>query len=182
MIVLNILYIKDMEEWKDIEGYEGIYEVSSKGQVRNIRSGKVLKQQKSDKGYCKVKLRKDGVTKEYRIHRLVAMAFIPNPDNLPQVNHKSEVKTENSVDNLEWCDDEYNNHYGTGKTRSGESRKKPIIAFDGIHKLGTYYPSTKDASVFLTGREKSSNIRMALKGNRQTALGFSWDYAVECIK
>lgn len=114
-----------MEEWKNVIGYEGLYEVSNTGQVRSLdryvkysngrihlHKGKVLSSGKDKYGYLAVCLSCNGKQKIIKIHRLVAEAFIPNPNNLPQVNHKDEVKTNNRVDNLEWCDHKYNVNYG----------------------------------------------------------------------
>jgi len=96
-----------IEEWKDIPGYEGLYEVSNLGRVR--RNGKILKPSKNRYGYFQLVLSKDGTKRTFTIHRLVAYAFINNPDNLPCINHKDEDKTNNAVNNLEWCDSRYNN-------------------------------------------------------------------------
>ena len=121
------------ELWKDIEGYEGLYQVSSLGAIRSLDryrnrpsksgnmyiqryKGKVLKQTLND-GYFTIYLHKDGVNKFYSVHRLVAKAFIPNPNNLPQVNHKDENKQNNCVENLEWCTAKYNVNYGTAIER-----------------------------------------------------------------
>jgi len=123
-----------IEEWKDIKGYEGYYQVSNLGRVRSMprtihrkKFGNVyvkchiLKSTESF-GYKYVSLCK-GSQKRLRIHRLVAEAFIPNPDNLPQVNHKDEDKSNNRADNLEWCTQEYNQSYGTGRIRNGEANR-----------------------------------------------------------
>ena len=118
------------EEWRPIEGYEGLYEVSSYGRVRSLdryvktcyeayklHKGKILSPAKDKNGYLKVHLCCNGKHNIIRVHRLVCKAFIPNPDNLPEVNHKDEDKTNNSVDNLEWCDRSYNISYGTRTER-----------------------------------------------------------------
>lgn len=105
------------EIWKDIPGYEGIYIVSSFGRIRNLVSGKFIKPSQKNDGYCRVCLSKNGCGKCINIHRLVAQVFIPNPDNLPQVNHRDEDKTNNVADNLEWCDAKYNINYGTSQQR-----------------------------------------------------------------
>ena len=110
-----------MEEiWKDIKGYEGLYQISSFGRVKKTRNKeKIMKGRIRGKGYLAVTLLdKHGEQKDFYIHRLVAEAFIPNLDNLPQVNHKSEIKTDNNVENLEWCDAQYNNNYGTRTKRT----------------------------------------------------------------
>ena len=114
-----------IEEWRPIEGYEGLYEVSNTGKVRSVdryvkysngqihlHKGKVLSPVKSNFGYLLVSLCCNGKYKSISVHRLVAQAFIENPDNLPEINHKNEDKTNNSVDNLEFCDRSYNNNYG----------------------------------------------------------------------
>ena len=100
------------EAWKDIEGYETLYQVSSQGRVKNIPRNKLLKADKTSDGYLRVKLSKDGVAKNFRVHRLVAKAFIDNPSGLEEVNHKDEDKANNKVYNLEWCTREYNQRYG----------------------------------------------------------------------
>ena len=122
------------EQWKDIKGYEGLYEVSNLGNVRSldrtvkrgqgytIKEGRVLTPfYEKKKGYYQVVLAKDGKAKTYRVHRLVAIAFLENPYNYTDVNHKDEVKTNNNVDNLEWCTRKYNNNYGTKPERTRKS-------------------------------------------------------------
>ena len=115
------------EIWCPIRGYEGIYEVSDQGRVKSIGYGKerILRPGRNTCGYLLVGLRKNREQKWYLVHRLVAQAFIPNPDNLPQVNHKDENKTNNSVQNLEWCDRKYNCNYGTRNQRIS----KPVLQF-----------------------------------------------------
>lgn len=115
------------EIWKDISGYEGLYQVSNLGNIKSFNYGghgkiKLLKLE-NFKGYKRVVLSKNGKTKRYFVHRLVAMTFIPNPDDLPIVNHKDENKTNNNVNNLEWCTHEYNVNYGTRNERTSESHK-----------------------------------------------------------
>ena len=122
------------EIWKPILGYEGLYEVSSKGRVRSIErrgtKGKILKPAIHIKGYYQYALTKDSVTKWHKAHRLVAIAFIPNPHNLPCVNHKDERPENNCVENLEWCDYHYNNTYGTRIERINKKMVKPILQYD----------------------------------------------------
>lgn len=127
------------EIWKNIKGYEGLYQVSNYGKVRSLdkkvkgsnqygkiffvtKKGKQLKSRIKN-GYCNVHLIKNGVLKEFTIHRLVAEAFIPNPNNLPQVNHKDENKANNYVENLEWCTRSYNCSYGSRCERIWISRR-----------------------------------------------------------
>lgn len=101
------------ELWKNFYNYQ----VSNFGQVRNTKTKRILKQHINEHGYLIVALRIDGKTKWYRVSRLVADLFIPNPDNLPEVNHKDENKLNNHANNLEWCNRNYNVHYGTGLDR-----------------------------------------------------------------
>ena len=120
------------EEWRDIKGYEGYYQVSNLGRVRSVdrycacwssvRFVKgALKNVRPHNGYLVVDLSLNGKSKTISVHRLVAQAFIPNTDNLPQVNHKDENKQNNCVDNLEWCTCEYNIKYGTRLQRQSNT-------------------------------------------------------------
>ena len=122
-----------IEKWRPVEGYEGLYEVSNTGRVRSVdryvktcygsyrlHKGKVLSPGIRPDGYLVVSLQ----YRMFRVHRLVAEAFLPNPDNLPQVNHKDEDKSNNRVDNLEWCTAKYNNNYGTARIRAKETAIK----------------------------------------------------------
>ena len=113
------------EIWKDVVGYEQFYQVSNKGRIRRKKDNFVYKPRTFTNGYKSVLLYKDGKWsrtggKSELVHRLVALAFIPNPNNYPQVNHKDENKSNNFVDNLEWCTRKYNNNYGTAKARMME--------------------------------------------------------------
>lgn len=115
------------EIWKDIEGYENLYRISNIGRVQRVTSGRILRSYDVHLGYLQVHLCKDGKVKNMLVHRLVAMAFIPNTDNLPVVNHKDRNPSNNKVDNLEWCTQEYNSKYADAQIRKGISRRKPII-------------------------------------------------------
>ena len=119
-----------IEEWRPIEGYEGLYEVSNTGRVRSLdryvkskgesyrlHKGKMLSPVIKDNGYLQLKLYCNGKLYKKYVHRLVAQAFIPNPDNLPEVNHRDEDKTNNRADNLEFCDHKYNMNFGTRQER-----------------------------------------------------------------
>lgn len=108
-------------ELKDVKGYEGFYKVDDCGNVYSLKrattKGGVISPQKTHNGYYRVGLSKNGKLKHHFVHRIVADAFIPNPYNLSQINHKDENKTNNGVDNLEWCEQLYNVRYGTGIKR-----------------------------------------------------------------
>ena len=132
-----------MEEiWKDIEGYEGLYQVSNLGRVRSLDrvvirphpkdkhlceykiKGRILVQLPLTSGYLFVHLHKEQMHIQATVHRLVAMAFVPNPHNYPCINHKDENKHNNFVSNLEWCTSSYNKRYGTGRKSRSEGMKK----------------------------------------------------------
>ncbi len=121
------------EVWKDIQGFEGLYEISNYGNVRSLKFGKIklLKPAKNKFGYYHVILCKNGQKKEYRVHRLVANAFIPNPLNYPQINHKDENKLNNKVENLEWCNNQYNKRYSCAKKVVGINPKDDFIIVMG---------------------------------------------------
>lgn len=113
-----------VEEWRVIEGYEN-YAISNYGNVKNIKTNYQLKTRvNSYTGYVQIGVRKDGKAKTFNVHRLVALAFIQNPTNLPEVNHRDEDKTNNQVSNLEWCDREYNANYGTRNERVRKSKQE----------------------------------------------------------
>ena len=133
------------EIWRAIPNYEGIYEVSNLGRVKSIereivdknnrimnRKEIILKQCTDKKGYKRVKLFADGKTLNTRVHRLVALAFIPNPENLPQVNHKDEIKSNNLVENLEWCSAQYNTMYGTRLERRKRTFERKRARYENI--------------------------------------------------
>ena len=125
------------EVWKDVVGFEGLYKVSNKGNVFSVerlnsrgrkRGGRILKPTHTRNGYLKVDLHNNGKRKTKHIHRLVTEAFIPNPNNFPQVNHIDEVKDNNNVSNLEWCDARYNNNHGTRNERDARTKSKKVRA------------------------------------------------------
>ena len=121
------------EEWRPVLGYEGLYEVSNTGQVRSLDKydsmnrflrGRILRLFTDGLGYLRAQLYSNSKRKSFLVHRLVAQAFIPNPDNLPQVNHRDENPSNDNVDNLEWCDGKYNVNYGTRIDRIRDIRLK----------------------------------------------------------
>lgn len=178
----------EKEIWKSIKGYEGLYEVSSYGRVRGLdrfvtRSdgrkylckGRILKPKKDRYGYIQLALYNSKRRASYSVHRIVAKAFIPNPDNLPQVNHKDENPSNNHAENLEWCTQVYNNCYGTGIQRRMKKTSKSVLQIDKeTGQVIAEYPSAKEAE-----RQKGfddSNIGYCCKGIRMTAGGYKWRY------
>ncbi len=162
------------ENWSSIAGYEGLYEVSDMGRVRSVArggtKGGILSAHRSRYGYMLVSLFKNNIRTGFSIHKLVATAFIPNPNNLPQVNHKDEDKTNNHVENLEWCTASYNMNYG-GRPYA---RSKPITQKEINGNPIVEYKSIMDA-VRQIGVNKG-NIVECLKGRRKTAGGYIWTY------
>lgn len=183
------------EQWRDIPELKGLYQVSSYGRVRSLPRviknynddtfllpSTIIKQQKSKDGYLAVCLYCNGIRKNYSVHRLVALAFISNPLNLSEVNHKDEIKTHNVPSNLEWCTKAYNTRYGTRTFRTS----KPVDMYD---LKGNY------VKTFLSIRKASeetgiptANIRNCAKGSIlkdskgneykvKTAGGYQWKFA-----
>lgn len=132
------------EIWKDIPGTNGLYRISNMGNVKSFvrKHGELLKpsQRSKQHKYLTVCIRIDGKRKMCPIHRLVAEAFVENPNGLPQVNHKNEDKTDNRAENLEWCNNQYNNTYGTKVMRGAIAQGKAVVGiFDnGEEKI---YPT-----------------------------------------
>lgn len=166
------------EVWKDINNYLGLYQVSNFGNIRSLKrnntNGKILKQVKDKDGYVRVTLSKNNLRKNYFVHRLVAQTFIPNPQNLPQVNHKDVNPLNNNVDNLEWCNSKYNNNYGNRVYRLSKTLSKPILQYNLNFDFIKEWESAKEASKHLNIRRE--NIVSCLKGRRNYAGKYIWKY------
>lgn len=179
-----------MEEWRDIEEYEGLYQVSNLGRVKSLprlvcnhtgnfdRGEVVLKQTTYCKAYKRVNLYKQGEWHSYPVHRLVAIAFIPNPDGLPQINHKDENPSNNCVDNLEWCTAKYNMNYGN---RPFVGSAKCIKQIDGNGEVIGKFRSISEASRY-TGINRG-NISSVLNGSiyRYNAGNYKWEFDYENV-
>ena len=177
------------EEWRPLEGWEGLYEVSNRGDVKSVErtawnKGKgcyrtvherILKAHPDKYGYLYVVLSKDGKGKKCKIHRLVAQAFLPNTSNLPDVNHKDENKQNNYVENLEWCSRAYNNTYNGRAKKVGKKNSKPVIGIDKISGLIVEFSSISEAGRIL-GID-SSHICDCCKGRLKSIGNFYWYYA-----
>jgi hypothetical protein len=163
--------------WRPIVGYEGIYEISRLGEVRRIKTGRILTGYAGRDGYRRVGLTVNSETKPFLLHRLLAIAFIPNPFNYPCVNHKDEDKSNNSLSNLEWCTYRYNLNYGTHNARANESRKKPISQYSKDGKFIRDWNSVTDLRNE-TGMD-ITHVSSCCRGKRKSANGFCWQYKNE---
>lgn len=179
------------EIWKDIKGYEGYFQISNMGRVKSLHryfnnnggltpvKEKIRKQAKDTKGYLRTELSISGKGETKKIHRLVAEAFIPNSNNLPQVNHIDEIKTNNVYINLEWISNKDNVNDGSSISRSSQSRinhplrSKVVLQYDLSGKFIKEYPSVAEAS-----RQNGNNrhIGECCSGQHETACGFIWKF------
>lgn len=168
--------------WKDIPGYEGLYQISNTGLVLSKSrfdslgryvSRKIRKLYSDKDGYLLIALNKDGAKKTFKVHRLVAEAFIPNPHNYPQINHKDENVKNNKASNLEWCTAKYNCNYGGHTARQVLTASKPVLQFDLHNHFVKRWPSTAEV-----GRHgfNQGNISNCCNGRQKTAYGFVWKY------
>ena len=164
----------EKEIWKQYKDTN--YEVSNLGNVRRIGAKKNRKIQDNGRGYKNMILRIDGESKMLYIHRMVAETFIPNPDNLPEVNHRDEDKSNNCVSNLEWMSRIDNLRYGTGQERSIRKRSIPVSQYDLQGNLINTYKSAREASR-QTGINQGG-ISHCVKDERFTAGGYKWRAAI----
>ena len=181
------------EIWKDLPDYEGLYEISNLGNVRTVFRYKtiynykckdfikiplkqvILKGSVSKSGYRQIVLRKDNKCKLKLVHRLVAETFIPNPNNYPQVNHKDEDKTNNRVDNLEWCTCKYNMNYGTVSKRIAKKFHKKVNQYSLQGDFIKTWDSIKEANTYYN----TSHISECCRGHLKQVKNYVWRYANE---
>ena len=169
-----------MEIWKDIEGFEGEFQVSNLGRIKSFNyhgQGKegILKPKKHNKGYLQIQLMCGGKDRTFTIHRLVAKAFVPNPNNYPIVNHKDEDRQNNNADNLEWCNNSYNVLYSR---RLHPIKHKHSAKVNQYDLNGNLIKTWDDArTVFNETGMSDWCILECCRGNRHTAYGYKWQYA-----
>lgn len=178
------------EEWRDITGFEGSYQVSNMGRVKSLTRkikielpsgktyqrtsiGRILRQKKDKDGYLLVGLGKNATKK---VHRLVAESFVYNTNGFPIVNHKDENKVNNQADNLEWCTVNYNNNYGNRKDKSAKGHKKAVLQLDKNEMVISWYDSLIEAERALGIEGASTMISRCCKGKIKQAYGFNWKY------
>lgn len=174
------------EIWNDIPGFKN-YQAGSLGNIRSIgfigdiryknitiRNGRVLKPWIGASGYRQVNLCVGGIVKTKKVARLVSLAFLPNPHNLPEVNHKNECITDDSVGNLEWCTRDYNLHYGTRCQRIGKACAKMVAQYTLDGKLVYVWESLHEIERRLNYQYQ--NIWKCCVGRRDKAHGYQWKY------
>ena len=175
------------EIWKDIAGYEGLYQVSNFGNVKSLRYrrsnvAKLLTPKCNSCGRLWVELANNGITKPMQIHRLVAEAFLPNEHDYPEVNHKDENPKNNIVDNLEWCTRQYNVNYYFDRHRDDVIRRKgklkqiPIIQRTIDGEFVRHWDNSRQIKKELNVSDWS--VSECCRGNKKTAYGFIWHYAI----
>ena len=172
------------EEWRDIKNFEGLYQVSNLGRIKSVKrivkrgtnykpvAERLLKFGGKDKGSYYVILSKEGITYTKYVHRLVAEAFIPNPDNLPVVNHKDENPLNDVVTNLEWCTWSYNNSYNNLRKRAALNKRKPILQYSSDGKFIREWSHAREAAESL-GLNKRA-IYECCAGRSKTSGGYIW--------
>lgn len=188
-IIFNNVFIPNYnnEIWKDIKDYEGCYQISNKGRIKSLDrivefndgrkrlyKGSILNPTYDKDGYLCIILSKNAIIKGFKLHRLVAEHFIPNPDNLPVVNHIDENKINNSIENLEWCSIKYNNTYNDRIKIITEKNSVPIIQYDLQDNFIKEWKSITEANK-ITGIA-SSSIISCCKGKNKKAGSFKWKY------
>ena len=183
---MKVTLIYKPEEWRAVSGYEGLYEVSSGGKVRRIsgwgnknngwrQATGLVKLETNKSGYMRIKLSKNGIRTWYLVHRLVALAFIENPDEKPYVNHKDGNKANNSVDNLEWCTSRENQVHAFATGLKQPTRRRAVVTSNSIEEK--HFPSLTACASYL-GID-SGHVRLLCSGKvKQTRKG--WSVRYEC--
>jgi hypothetical protein len=175
------------EIWRDVPGYEGLYQVSDHGNVRslnwrNLGHARNLYLKEHNRGYRHVELRKNGKAKAFTVHRLVAMAFIPNPNNYPVINHKDENKANNAADNLEWCNMSQNMKHTISLHQDRyHVEGKPFYRTEKVIQMSQTGEQLKVWDNLITIKRETGwsqwSIDQCCRGIRKTAYGYTWRFA-----
>ena len=169
-----------IEEWRDIDGYDGLYKVSNLGNVYSLKTNKVLKTPVGKRGYPNLNLLKDGKQKLFVVHRLVAKAFIPNPENKQQVNHIDGDKTNNRVDNLEWATSRENMLHARRTGLHTSDGDKTVVQMLNGQEIARYKSASEASRKTGIGRANISNVCRGYHWNGRhckSAGGYEWKYA-----
>ena len=182
--------MSEEEIWKDVKGYEGLYQCSSAGRVRSLdrtvyvekgsgfnrRLKGSIRKIHDRLGYNVVSLCKEGKKESHYVHRLVAEAFVPNPNNYPMVNHKDESRDNNEAKNLEWCTHQYNLNYGTSSKRKNKKLSTPVVGIHVESGKKITFPSMMEA-----GRNGfyQSEISLCCNGKKDQHKNYKWNFKTE---
>lgn len=180
---------EECEVWKDIEGYENLYQVSNFGRIHSLDRfvprktgtvqkvhGRILKLIEDKDGYLQVSLWKENKMKKAKVHRLVGEAFIPNPNNLSEINHINEMKNDNTVSNLEWCTRKENINHGTRTEQAAKAKRRPVIGINLDTGNKNTFKSMRKTIKF--GFHPSA-IRKVCMGEQESHKGYSWEFVKE---
>ena len=162
-----------IEKWKDIPNFNGLYQVSNNGNIKRAKDEYIFKKNKNSRGYRIITLTKDKKEYSLSVHRLVAEAFIPNPNNLPQINHKDGNKLNNKIENLEWCTQSENMKHAYKNKLEIKSGKK-VVQFDLDMKIIKIWDKIIEAEKEY--KIAHGKITMVCKNKRKTAGGYIWRY------
>lgn len=158
---------------RDIPGYEGLYAATSCGRIWSYKKQRFLKPFGDGHGYLKVDLFKDGIKKHCRVHRLIALTYLPNPENKPCINHIDENKTNNALPNLEWCTHEENNNHGSHNEKLSKAHQKKVICIETQEIFESVKEAAKAVDI------DPSNISAACNGKHKTSAGYHWRHYYE---
>lgn len=170
------------EIWKDVVGYEGLYQVSNYGKIKSFHKRKSFPKMinvYAKRGYYQIGLRKKGKRKFFQVHRLVAEAFVPNPNNFPVVNHKDENKLNNYFENLEWCTVSYNNTYGSRIKNVVNKTGKKVLQYNMQKEFIKEFPSLSEAA--RSTNTNLSNISACCHGKYKKANNYIWKFKSEVM-